>query len=102
MNYTEKQIQAIIENLEFQSERRLEAAFDDFLDDLYGNVRIGPYTYATSEALSNTDPTAYRCGFADWLDGEIRDGVYTDEIQGEYYQQYEVDELLESIEEDEV
>ena len=102
MNYTEKQKQAIIENLEFQSERQLHDAYDNVLNELNDECMVNGFGFSPSEVLKALDPIAYRCGFSDWLDGEIRDGVYTDEIQGEYYLQSEVDELLESIAEDEV
>ena len=101
MNYTEKQKQAIIENLEFQSSWQLQVAYDAVIDEINPECMVNGFGYSPSDVLKALDPVAYRCGFADWLDGEIRDGVYTDEIQGEYYLQSEVDELLESIEEDE-
>jgi hypothetical protein len=100
MNYTEKQKELIIEKLEFQSERQLREAYDDMLDNYYGSVTIAIYDYCVSKALKSTDPIAYRTGFFNWLDSEIRIGIYTDEIQGEYYLQSEVDELLKSIEEE--
>jgi hypothetical protein len=98
--YTEKQKQLIIKKLKFVSERQLYEAYDDVLDDVHGCVMIVGCEYCTSDVLKSIDPTAYKCGFSDWLDSDIRDGIYTDEIKGEYYLQSEVDELLESTEEE--
>jgi hypothetical protein len=97
--YSEKQKKLITEELEFQSGRQLHAAYDDSLDDVFGRAEIAGGSYATSYALKNLDPVTYRCGFADWLDAEISDGVYSEEINGQHYLQSEVDDLLESTKE---
>ncbi len=96
MNYTDKQKQLIIENLKPIPEYKLEQAYNEMLDECYEEVVICGYSYSTSKALKSTDPTAYRCGFVDWLDNQISYGTYTDEIEGKHYDQEEVDELLES------
>jgi hypothetical protein len=100
MNYTEKQIKAMFDNLNPVSERQLYDLYDDVLCAVYDSAPIAGRTYSVGAALKAVDAIAYRCGFADWLDGEIRDGLYTDEIQGEHFRQEEVDALLESIEGD--
>lgn len=45
-----------------------EQAYDEWLDEVYGDVQIGPYEYSTARALRLVDPIAYRTGFSDWLD----------------------------------
>jgi hypothetical protein len=50
------------------SEYEIELAFDEFLDEVYGEVQIGAYTYATSSALKNVDPIAYRIGLSEFED----------------------------------
>lgn len=50
------------------SEYELEQAFDEMLDDVYGEVQIGAYSYATSSALKNIDPIAYRIGLSEFED----------------------------------
>lgn len=50
------------------SEYELEQAFDEMLDDVYGDVQIGAFTYATSSALKNVDPIAYRVGLSEYVD----------------------------------
>lgn len=104
MNYTIEQKQLIIKNLESIPEHELYQKYDEMLDECWDSVTIGGYEYTTSHAQKLVDPTAYRCGFVDWLDSQISYGTYTDEIEGKHYNQEEVDELLESnteIEEDE-
>jgi len=41
--------------------------YDDFLDEVYGDADICGFKYQSSRALKEVDPTAYRCGFNDWL-----------------------------------
>jgi hypothetical protein len=62
--------------------------FDEMLDDCYENVMIAGLEYTTSQALKAVDPTAYRCGKADYIASrddliELDDGtlVYTDELE---------------------
>ena len=57
---------------EYESQSRdKEEAYDEFLDDVYGDVKIGGYEYATSKALKDVDEIAYREGYNYWADGEI-------------------------------
>lgn len=62
----------------------LYGMWDEYLDS-DGPVSIAGYEYAVSEALKCTDPTAYRCGFNDWLDGYLEDNEDIIEVDGEYY-----------------
>lgn len=66
------------------NERELEALYDDMLNECYPDCKIGPYEYSTARALSEVDPIAYRCGYADWLDAEIQDGRLFEKDE-EYY-----------------
>lgn len=66
------------------SDRELFERYDEMLDECYGETAIGGYKYATSHALRLVDPTAYHCGFNDWLDNELTDGCIEEE-NGEYY-----------------
>lgn len=50
------------------SERELHEMYDESLNDCFDKVEIAGLVYETAFALSVVDPTAYRCGFADWLD----------------------------------
>lgn len=57
------------------SDDDLHERYDEMLDDCYGYVNVCEYQYNTSRALRELDPIAYRCGFLDWLDGEIIEGA---------------------------
>ncbi len=48
------------------SEWELEEAYNEWLDEVYGEVRIGAYDYATSVALKNIDPIAWREGLHEY------------------------------------
>jgi len=43
--------------------------YDDMLDECYGQVKIGGYTYDTSLALRYVDIIAYNEGLRDFEDG---------------------------------
>ena len=64
------------------TESELETMFDETLDS-EGTVMVGGYEFYPSRILETLDPTAYRCGMADYADslmcdGEIVEG-YNDE-----------------------
>jgi hypothetical protein len=48
-------------------EEEAENQYRDELDELHPIV-IGSMEFQASEVLEQLDPTAYRCGFTDWLD----------------------------------
>lgn len=52
------------------TERAALERFDDFLDEIHGAVKCGELEWDMSRVLKEMDPTAYRCGFNDWLDSE--------------------------------
>lgn len=65
------------------------ALYDDMLDDS-GPVNIAGLDYDVSHALKQVDPTAYRCGLLDYIDGlDERDFA-------EYQELMEAVETLES------
>ena len=66
------------------SEDDLSTRYDDFLDEVYPDLTIAGYSYNTSNALREIDPTAYRCGYSDWLDSEIQNGTIF-ELNDKYY-----------------
>jgi hypothetical protein len=45
-------------------------AYDEMLDEVYGDVFVASYSYNTSYLLKEVDPIAYRVGFSDWQDSE--------------------------------
>ena len=77
-----------------------EAAYDAFLDEVYPECSIAGYKYQTSSSLKEIDPTAYRCGKNDWLDGELEDGTLV-EIAAEIYERdaaNRLEEIVDSLE----
>ncbi len=47
-------------------------AYESMLDDCYPLVRFGDLTYLPSQVLKAVDPTAFRCGFLDYMDAQER------------------------------
>lgn len=66
----ESAAQEVIENVD-------DCYWDDYLDEIYGEVKICGHEYYTSNVLSLVDEVAYRWGKNDWLDGEYQDIVYS-------------------------
>lgn len=100
MNNTEKKIQAKLE-------KRVKAELDpidldqryrDFLDEIYPEVKIGDSRYLPSRIIEELSPTDFRCGKVDWIDSEIKNGVLSEEIDGEYYNAEEVENIRVEIE----
>ena len=60
------------------SDYKLHDRYDEYLEE-YGEGVFPDYPYSYDRVLKQVDPTAYRCGFNDWLDGELSDGVITDQ-----------------------
>lgn len=71
-----------------------ERTYDEMLDNCYSFSSIGgPFSgLYPSRVLQECDPTAYRCGFSDWLDSE----EYT-EIDGVYYRDDKIDDARKSF-----
>lgn len=98
MEYTKAQIKAIKDQL---NPVDVEEAYREALADIYGMVNICGMEMSQARILEEMDNTAFRCGCNDWVDAEISNGTLTDEIDGEYYNQTEVDELIENLETEE-
>lgn len=71
-----------------------ESAYDEMLDSIYDLSSVGgPFAcMCASRVLREVDPTAYHCGFSDWLDGEDHT-----EIDGVYYRNDDIDDARESF-----
>ena len=55
-----------VNELEKFTEYEIEQKYDEYLDEVYGEIEICGFKYAASRALKNVDEIAYRVGFADW------------------------------------
>jgi len=64
----------------FISKSDAEDQFDDFLNEVNGDIHIGNLTYTTSQVLKEVDPIAYREEFLNWLDAE---NLTTDEDEAD-------------------
>lgn len=71
-----------------------EAAFDAMLDDC-GTVTVAGMEFWPSAIIREMDPIAYRCGVNDYADGEP-----WVEIEGETYDQKEVESIAEEFKSD--
>lgn len=95
MNATETRIREMIEHVKQECTAiDREQRFRDALDEIYSFRDVGgPFTYMSpSNVLEEMDPTAFRCGVNDYIDGED-----TYEIDGETYDMREVDEAREEF-----
>jgi hypothetical protein len=72
----------------------VETKFCEMLDECYSFDSVGgPFSYMTpSSVLQEMDPTAFRCGVSDYVDGE--DWV---EVGGDYYETEECIEIREDM-----
>ena len=53
-----------------------EEEYENMLDECYGEIDVCGYSYSASYALRELDPTAYRCGMADYYDSLSSDIEY--------------------------
>lgn len=72
-------------------------AYDAMLDDI-GVVKIGTLEYSAAATLREIDPTAYRCGYNDYMDS-LENLCW---IDGEPYDESEVRAEIESWDRDEM
>lgn len=91
-------IQTQIDNFEI-SDHVEESDYDNFIDEIAGDVTILGMSYCASRVLREVDPVAYRCGFSDYCDS-----MELSEIGAYQELENELDELereLDSLDEDE-
>ncbi len=53
-----------------EREKYTEEDYDDFLDEISGDVVIGSLRYSASRVLKEIDPIAYNVGFSDFQEYE--------------------------------
>lgn len=78
---------------EIKDESTLDQEYRDFIDE-FNEVKIMGMSYCASRVLEELDPTAYRCGFNDWLDSEE-----WDEFEGDYMKRDDIEKVTEDYEE---
>lgn len=95
-----KEIIAKLDESEVTSydDRQLHEFYDAMLDECYPECKIAGLNYSTGDALKIVDPTAYRCGFNDWLDSECQDERLI-EVGDRYYDFDEAQKVLDAEDE---
>lgn len=87
-----------IDNFEID-EDKYDENYDEWLDEIYGEIMIGNISFLPSRILKELDPIAYRCGFSDYIDSlDIEDDEEYQELQIELE---EAKEELAKLEENE-
>lgn len=77
-----------------------DSEYDEFLDEIYGPIMVGNMAFCASRILSELDPIAYRCGFADWAD-TMPHKWQCSECDEEYDSEEEAEECCKEEEEEE-
>lgn len=92
----ESAAQEVIENID-------DYYWDDYLDEVWGEVKICGYEYCASRALKRLDEVAYNCGKNDWLDGKYSDIIYSIErmIDGDEEDYFGITVRYEEVSDDE-
>lgn len=67
-----KEKQAEIDSFEYSA---TDSEYDDFLDEIDGEIEVGSLTFMASDIIKNCDPTAYRCGKSDYESDKDLDDV---------------------------
>ncbi|QUD16406.1 hypothetical protein SYGMH1_75 [Escherichia phage vB_EcoM_SYGMH1] len=87
-----------IDNFEID-EDKYDENYNEWLDEIHGEIMIGNISFLPSRILKELDPIAYRCGFSDYIDSlDIEDDEEYQELQIELG---EVKEELSKLEENE-
>lgn len=67
-----KEKQAKIDSFEYSA---TDSEYDDFLDEIDGEVEVGGLTFMASDIIKSCDPTAYRVGKSDYESDKDLDDV---------------------------
>ena len=100
-----KHVEQAVDNLTLDNPK-VKQAYDDWLDEVGGEINFSMVKVTFSEVLEKFDPVAYNVGFQyDWKEGlgiseytlELADGILIS-IQDEIYEKFEVDVPINDIE----
>lgn len=53
---------------EYEEENNTEESYEDFIDEISGEIQIGSFTYSAGRTLREIDPIAFRCGMSERSD----------------------------------
>ena len=95
--------QVEIRNFSYES---TDDEYDSYLDECYGDLDVCGSTFSASYALKNLDPTAYRCGKADYDSEKDLDDVpeyvtLTEELEELEDKETDLENAIEELEESE-
>lgn len=79
------------------SDYDLHERYDDYLDEVFGDVDVAGLSYPTSRLLKDVDDVAYRCGYSDWLYSECQNGNIRELDDGEYMEESKYNDLLDEL-----
>ncbi len=82
----ESKVEDFINNWEMS-----EDDYEELLDELYGDVQIGSYSYSSGRALKEIDPIAFRCGISEEECPEHEIDEKRDEVIEELEEIYKVE-----------
>lgn len=71
----------------------LENLYEETLNDIYDDVKIGELTFSAGQIVRNLDPVAFRCGVSDWSSEEF------EEIGDVYARKTDYDDAIEALSE---
>lgn len=74
------------------SDYQLDKMFCEYLDEVYDDIDICGCRYQPSRTLREVDPVAYRCGFSNWLDSQLTDGLLFEHSDGSIHDEEETDD----------
>jgi len=91
----------VIEHLITQNCHPVDGAelFTEMLDECYPEVAVGSCTFNPSDVMKNCDPVAFRIGVGEYL-SSLKDDCQLYELNGDYYQITDIEEMLDEIESD--
>ena len=70
--------------LNILNDYELEDMFDEYIDDVEGQVELMGYNYYVSHLMKNTDPIAYREEYLAWIDIQVQNGVLKEIADSKY------------------
>ncbi len=82
-----------VESFEYSA---TDEEYDDFLDEIDGEIKVGGLTFMASDIIKNCDPTAYRVGKSDYESDIDLNGV--EEYRELYSELEELESELEDLE----
>lgn len=56
--------------MQYITEDEAEQRYNDYIDEVTGDIVILGMSYCASTVLKEIDPIAYDCCYSDWLDSE--------------------------------